>query len=244
MSGRLEAAVRRLFGEQGVGALEYFRRPELRSEWGGPFNGQPFRRHLFMAIIKQLRPVAIVETGTYRGITTDFMAQTKLPIFTVEGHPNKHGFARAKLWRQRNVKLLLDDSRSALRKLFDGPLNGLTSRRLFFYLDAHWNEDLPLAEELEIILPRCASPVIMIDDFQVPDDAGYGYDDYGPGNALTPDYIAPAVKAHGLRAFYPATRSADEGGERRGCVVLSKDIVDGEELASMPLLRAVGRRRL
>jgi len=240
MVDRLKAAVRRLVGEQGLGALEYFRRPDLGSEWGGPFNGQPFRRALFLSIVEQLKPVVIVETGTYRGVTTHFMAQTNLPIFTVEGNPRNHGFSRAKLWRQRNVTLLLQDSRSALRKLFDGPLSGLLSQRMFFYLDAHWYEDLPLADELQIILPRCASPVIMIDDFQVPDDAGYKYDDYGPGKALTPDYIAPAVKVHGLRVFYPATRSSDEGGMRRGCVVLTKDVAEAQTLTSMPLVRTAG----
>ena len=34
----------------------------------------------------------------------------------------------------------------------------------------------------------------MIDDFQVPDDPGYAYDDYGPGKALTPDLVDPACR--------------------------------------------------
>jgi predicted O-methyltransferase YrrM len=241
MVAPLKAAFRRLVGEQAAGAFDYLLKPGRGAEWGGPFNGQPFRRALFLAIVEQLRPVAVVETGTYCGVTTQFMAQTKLRVFTVESNARKHGFARTKLWRQRNVKLLLQDSRSALRDLLDGPLSGLTSSCLFFYLDAHWNEDLPLADELQIILRRCASPVIMIDDFQVPDDAGYGYDDYGPGKALTPVYIEPAITAHGARALYPATRSSDEGGARRGCVVLVKDVADGQTLASMPLLRAASR---
>ena len=29
----------------------------------------------------------------------------------------------------------------------------------------------------------------MIDDFQVPDDSGYGYDDYGSGATLSRDYL-------------------------------------------------------
>jgi hypothetical protein len=205
MVARLKAALRGLVGEQATGALDYLLKPGRGSDWGGPFNGQPFRRALFLAMVEQLRPLAIVETGTYRAVTTQFMARTKLPVFTVESDARMHGFARTKLWRQRNVKPLLQDSRSALRDLLDGPLSGLTSSCLFFYLDAHWNEDLPLADELQIILRRCASPVIMIDDFQVPDDAGCGFDDYGPGKALTPVYIAPAIKAHDARAFYPAT---------------------------------------
>jgi hypothetical protein len=31
--------------------------------------------------------------------------------------------------------------------------------------------------------------VAMIDDFRVPGDEGYAYDDYGPGKALTADYL-------------------------------------------------------
>jgi hypothetical protein len=233
----LKTAVRRLIGEQAMGTLDYLRFPNLGCEFGA-FNGQPARRQLFELIVERIKPAAVIETGTAFGATTQFMAQTKLPIFSVEEHPRRHGFARAKFRRQRNVMLFHQDSRSALRTLFDGALSGLTSRPLFFYLDAHWNEDLPLAEELEIILQRCSSSVIMLDDFQVPNDAGYRYDDYGPGKALTADYIAPAITAHGLCAFYPTTHSSDEGGARRGCVVLVKDIVHVQALASLPLLRA------
>jgi hypothetical protein len=237
MASLLKTTVRRIVGEQSMGMLDYWRWPET-SGWGGAFNGQPLRRDLFAAVIKQLCPIAIIETGTFLGETTQFMAQTKIPVFTIEFSPRNLGFARAKLWRYRNVKFFRHDSRVGLRTLFDGPLARLTSRPLFFYLDAHWNADLPLAEELEIILDCCSSPVIMIDDFQVPDDPGYGYDNYGVGKALTPEYIAPTVKAHDLRVLYPATRSCDEGGQRRGCVVVTKDKLHGEKLSSLPLLRA------
>jgi hypothetical protein len=95
-------------------------------------------------------------------------------------------------------------------------LQGSTIDALFFYLHAHWNDDLPLAGELDLVFSRCSAAVVMIED------SGYGYDDYGPGKALVEDYIAPAVRAHGLCAFYPATPSAEEGGGRRGCIVLAK----------------------
>ena len=64
----------------------------------------------------------------------------------------------------------------------------LADAALFFYLDAHWNEDLPLAEELDTIFCRSSNPVVMIEDFQVPDDPDYGYDDYGPRKSLNPEY--------------------------------------------------------
>lgn len=62
---------------------------------------------------------------------------------------------------------------------------------------------MPLAGELELVFSHCSAAVVMIDDFQVPFDAGYAYDDYGAGKALVPGYIAPAVSVYGLRAFYP-----------------------------------------
>jgi hypothetical protein len=146
------------------------------------------------------------------------MAQTGLPVFTIEAHPRNYGFARARFWRRRNIMLLHRDSRTALRTLFDGPLQPLSSCTLFFYLDAHWIEDLPLAEEIDIAFSRCPSAVVMVDDFQVPADPGYGYDDYGPGKALVSGYIRLAVLVHQLQAFYPSTPSAAEGGARRGCI--------------------------
>jgi hypothetical protein len=182
------------------------------------------------------------------------MSQTGLPVFTIELYPRHYGFARARFWRKRNIKLLHDDSRTGLRRLFDGPLQALAGHTLFFYLDAHghvFGDDLPLAEELDIVFRRCPSAVVMIDDFEVPSDAGYGYDDYGRGKALVSGYIRPAISAHQLRACYPSTPSfadypstpmaaeglAASGRLRRGCVVLAKEACHGPVLASIPLLR-------
>jgi hypothetical protein len=225
-----------------LGAIEYARYPDRAAAWGGAFNGQPFRQALFRALIQQLEPAAIVETGTYLGTTTEFMAETGLPLFTIEAHPRRYGFARARLWRRRNVTLLHDDSRAALRTLFEGPLRAFGNRCLFFYLDAHWNEDLPLAEELDIVFVRCPAAVVMVDDFRVPDDADYGYDDYGSGKALSDGYISATVAKLGLVAHYPAIPGSVESGHRRGCVVLSNTIIHTSELSSMPLLRTASSR--
>jgi hypothetical protein len=236
--------------QQTIGMIDYIRSPDRGAGWG-PFNGQTARQALFVDIIANTRPRAIVETGTFLGTTTELMSQTGLPVFTIELHPRNYGFARARFLRRRNVKLLHGDSRTGLRRLFDRLLQPLPGLTVFFYLDAHWNDDLPLAEEIDIIFTRCPMAVVMIDDFEVPSDAGYGYDDYGPGKALVSGYIRPAVSAHQLRAFYPSTPSvadypstpmaaeglAAPGRMRRGCVVLAKDACHGPVLASISLLR-------
>jgi hypothetical protein len=234
----VKALVHRTLGPQVVGMIDYVRAPSCGKVWGGPFNGQLSRQALFQEIIAKTQPHAIVETGTYFGTTTDLLAATGIPVYTIEADPYNFGFARARFWCRRNVRLLLGDSRETLRKLFAGPFSsGVWGSVLFFYLDAHWNDDLPLAEELDIVFSRCPSAIVMIDDFQVPFDAGYGYDNYGSEKALVAGYIAPAVSAHGLQTFYPSTYSGHESGARRGCVVVAKHRALVATLSSLSLLR-------
>jgi hypothetical protein len=234
----MKGIIRRLLGDTVIGMISYLSFPSRGAAWGGAFNGQIARQALFRDIIDSCQPCAIVETGTYLGTTTEFLADTGLPVYSIESDRRNYGFARARLWGRRNVSLFRGDSRKTLHKLIDGPLHVFaSSNSLFFYLDAHWNDDLPLAGELELVFSRCSAAVVMIDDFQVSFDAGYAYDDYGAGKALIPQYIAPFVSSYGLRAFYPSTPSATESGLRRGCIVLANHSALVLGLSSLPLLR-------
>jgi hypothetical protein len=237
MRSNLRAATKGLLGEKVLGGIDYFRFPERRQMLGAAFNGQRFRQRLFQDLIQKSQPASIIETGTFRGASTEFMSKTGLPIFSIERNPRYYGFCRARLWGHRNVTLWCGDSRSGLRALQIGPLRNLSNRPVFVYLDAHWNDDLPLAEELEIVFSGWPSAIAMVDDFQVHDDVGYGYDNYGPNKALTSAYIARAAEKHDLRSFYPSTPSQMESGARRGCVVVAKNSVHGTSLLSMSLLR-------
>jgi hypothetical protein len=217
------------------GALDYLRGRGR----GRAFNGQQARVALFENIVAECSPVAIVETGTYIGTTTERLAATQIPIYSVENNPRAYGFARNRLWRRRNVHLKRGDSRAALRAWLNGPLHNYSGGHLLFYLDAHWwGSDLPLNEEIDIIFSHCSKAIVMIDDFSVPFDDGYSYDDYGDGKVLAPAYIEPAVRSFQLRAFYPSTPSAKETGARRGCVVLVREASLIRIMESLPLLRA------
>jgi predicted O-methyltransferase YrrM len=204
--------------------------------WGGPFNGQARRCLLFAALVELLRPAAIVETGSYLGTTTEWMAAFQVPVFTCESSEENFGFARARLSAIRNVTVTLGDSRDFLRSLLKGPLLDARQEAVIFYLDAHWNADLPLAEEVDLIFSSSQKAVVLIDDFEVPGDSGYGFDTYGPDLTLSASYISAAVQEHRLTTFYPSTPSSSETGMRRGCVVLSKDSELGEMLRAVPLL--------
>jgi hypothetical protein len=139
-------------------------------------------------------------------------------VYTVEAFPRYYHFARRRFRNQADIHLGFGDSRAFLERLARDPV--LRGKRLFFYLDAHWYDDLPLRSEVELIAATWEQPVVMIDDFAVPGDDGYGFDDYGTGKRLSLEYL-PRLDQLGWEAFFPTTQSAQETGWRRGCVVLS-----------------------
>jgi len=210
---------------------------EMQNSWGGPFNGQPMRRQIFLDILARIAPACIFETGTYRGATTAFMASaTEAPILSCEAHIDSFHFARRRLQQQTNVSLFHMDSRAFLQTYV--PLHHVGDQISFFYLDAHWSEDLPLLDELSLVIEQAPRSVVMIDDFQVVDDPGYSFDDYGPGKRLCLDYLAP-LERHAPRRFYPGP-SANEGGHRRGCLVLTVDPLLADRLGAIGDLRPIG----
>jgi zinc-finger of transposase IS204/IS1001/IS1096/IS1165 len=234
MKGILKAILTATIGETRFGGLEYRVRKSLRAGFGGPLNGSPIRRQAFEGLLKTARINAIVETGTYRGTTTEYMADTGLPVYTVEAIPRFFGFASARLKNRANVHLILGDSRSFLTKLAGDP--AMPKSEVFFYLDAHWYKDLPLRDEVTLIFGRWTNAIVMIDDFCVPHDIGYNYDDYGNGLALCLAYLGPVADL-GVRAFFPAAPSTEEVGPKRGWVVLAKDSQAVDNLRGIPQIR-------
>ena len=235
----LRKLIRSLLSEKFLGRLDYYLSPELRNTWGGPFNGQQYRVKIFLDLVNAIKVDFIVETGTFKGATTQFMANVvDLPVYSVESVRRNFGFATQRLHKFKNVNLICDDCRSFLKRLSHQP--GLKGKTVLFYLDAHWNQDLPLAQELVLILAHWDRAIIAVDDFQVEDDAGYGFDDYGDGNALTLDYLQ-RHKISGFEVFYPAIHSDSESGAKRGLVVLVRHSELIEQLKMLPTLRIYNR---
>jgi hypothetical protein len=191
----------------------------IRPQVNPPFNGQQRRAEMFRQVIAAVDLRAIVETGTYRATTTSFFREsTKLPIYTVEMHPRFHRFSTLRLRGAENIHCFLGDSRQFLQKVQADAT--FPKSRVLFYLDAHWNADLPLREEVAFIGEHFADSVILIDDFQVPDDPGYRFDDYGEGKRLCLEYLQLGDKS-GFEVFWPTAKASEETGSRRGCVVLA-----------------------
>ena len=206
--------------------LEYHFDSAAGTEFGGPFNGQEGRQRIFNDLVNAFRFNAVVETGTFRGTTTAFIAENiDAPIYTVELDPRMYYFAGLRLRGHTNVTVKCGDSRSFLKGLIADET--VPKSNVFFYLDAHWNEDLPLYEEVSIIAENWTDAVVMIDDFEVPGDSGYEFDDYGEGRKLCLEYLGPESNAN-WSVFFPSRHSSDENGFRRGCVVLGSRSIEND----------------
>jgi hypothetical protein len=190
------------------------------TEYGGAFNSQRERQTIFHEIVRAYPPSAILETGSFRGVTTEFMAKLELaPIYSCEAIESNHCFSQIRLRGYPKVKLSLLDSRTFLKNMIAG--QNLRRSKIFAYLDAHWENDLPLHDEVRLIADGLDDYVIMVDDFDVPGDAGYTFDDYGPGKKLTLSYLQDLVLSRRLTVYFPSAHSSAESGAKRGSVILA-----------------------
>ncbi len=219
-----------------AGAIDLLR-PALARGFGGPFNGQERRIEAVREIFDRIQFRAILETGTYRATTTTFFRQVSdAPIATIEADSRYYHYSRLRLLGQR-ITVVRGDSASALRWL--GQREPWKKNPAFFYLDAHWLEALPLQEELDAVAEHWRDFVVVIDDFRVPGDAGYGYDDYGPGRVLDTTILAP-LAGRSMTVYWPSALSTRETGARRGWVVIASQGKMDDALQSVQAIRRAG----
>ena len=227
--------LKKIVGQEFLGFCDYLVFPKYKKSWGGPFNGQKFRQKMFLQIINCFDISLIVETGTFRGTTTEFMSNnSSAKVISVESNKRIYGYSKIRFLFNNKIDLKYNDSRKFLSEVLDD--TNLWSQYIFFYLDAHWENDLPLIGELEIIFGRCQYPIIMIDDFKVPDDNGYQYDDYGDGKVLSLELIEQLNRSN-IHSFFPSLGSSGESGLRKGAVVLTNSDEIKNKLLKLDSLR-------
>lgn len=212
--------------------------PTYQPGGDGSFNGLAGRRRIFEELLRRYRFSCIIETGTHVGETTGYMSVTsKLPVYSSEINPNIFELAKMRLKSLPGIHLYRSDSREFIKELGGNP--EMVQNEVFFYLDAHWEKDCPLVEEIEQIASRWGNFVIMIDDFQVPGDDGYGYDRFSAFQKMNMSLIRSTMRKHRLRAFFPSIPSAEESGQPnpRGFVILTRDNEYADSLESIPLLK-------
>jgi len=205
---------------------------------GVGLNGSTTRKKIFDELRKKYDFSGIIETGTYLGDTSGYLAETSgLPVYSSEINRILHSLAKMRLKDMKNVCLIHSDSRKFIEEISRDP--EIVRKECFFYLDAHWGKDCPLVEEISLIASCWEKFVMMIDDFQVPGDDGYGYDRYGAFKKLNISLIRRSMKKHDLGAYFPAVSSEEEGvlSKPRGFVILMRNDEYANPIKTISLLK-------
>lgn len=211
----------------------------IRSVMTGPFNGQRGRVEIVTAMFAAVPFATIIETGTFRGLTTMFLREiSRAPIATIEVNPGYFDYSRRRLRALEGVSPFLGHSPAVLEQLRRE--SAWQAEPVFFYLDAHWLDDLPLVDELRVVSRGWSDFAAVIDDFRVDGDAGYFYDEYGPGKTLALPLLGGPGDLADLHAFWPQLPSRNETGARRGCIVLASPGRVVDALQTIPYLRGAG----
>lgn len=194
-----------------TGAIRRFR------DSNPPLNGQQRRRECLDAVVRAFEPDEIVETGTFLGSTSKYLARRyRLPVHTIE--LNGYFFLYSKL-RLLAVPRVHGHLGTSMRLLERRARAGGADRPTLFYLDAHWYDANPLRDEVRFILERWRNAVLVVDDVRIDDDAGYGYD-RDRGDPVSLAYLRlPRDRLD--HAFYPAAASQEETGSPMGCVFVA-----------------------
>jgi len=174
------------------------------------FHGDPQYQAMMGALLACPGVSAFVETGTFLGRSTAFAAgaNPEVPVFTAEISAEYFDLARRRLQAFPNVSQYHMHSADFMRLLVaeekavgDFPV---------FFLDAHWYDDWPLVRELELIRNHCPRAIVVIDDFQVPGQPQFPYDNYGREKVCGLDAVAGHLpdSAHHHNLFPRYSRDA------------------------------------
>lgn len=140
------------------------------SDGGGPFGFDIAVACQVDHLVRTGELDGIVETGSFVGDTLEYLGRRypDLPVVGIEIDAGYAEVARRRTSGLGNVDVRVGTSAELLPEVVSG------LERPFVYLDAHWNDDWPLAAELGAL----TAGVVAVDDVDI-DHPRFGYDQYG-----------------------------------------------------------------
>lgn len=184
-----------------------------------PFNGDTFICEEFLKL-KQIHSITTaIETGSCLYSTTKWLGENFDKVLTVEVNKEFADHGSEKIKHLLNVGAFIDDSVLFLHKtLPDIP----TDESVILFLDAHWNDNCPLLQELSAInlLNTKKPPVIAIHDFYT-GNPELGFDSYG-GQPFVWDWISPYIQVleNKFGCYYHHFFNTQATGAKRGIVYI------------------------
>jgi cephalosporin hydroxylase len=190
-------------------------------------------------ICREFSPHVGIETGTYLGSSTPYLAaMVSEAMHTIEIDPAAGALANERFKRnhpQSKIYLRMGDSVSEIVKILENV--DPKSKRVIAYLDAHWYEAVPTTKEIEALINWGGSWIAIIDDFRVDSDPLYKFDVYG-SIEIGPS-ILPATS--GISLYVTNQPAFKETGRRKGTGYVCK-LEDESVLASLSELVKVLRK--
>lgn len=116
-----------------------------------------------------------VETGTYRGETSEFLSKISQFVFTIEPSEKYFEYSKEALSKVTNLKILNGTSEEYLNEILSEIDEGSI---VSFWLDGHWSgedtfkgdNDTPIENELDTIakyLKKFSKITVLVDDFRL-----------------------------------------------------------------------------
>lgn len=184
-------------------------------------NGQKYRKKIIDNILTNIEFDIVIETGTEYGFTTKFFSNYSKKIVSIEKSKTNFLLAKRNLQNEENIQLILNDSKNIGKILEDEKISISKDNSIFFYLDAHSDDDYPLLDEIKYIFEKYQNYIILIDDFQVPNDENYGYDSF-KGKKLNIEFIKKLFSGDEY-IFFPKISGKKETGRIRGYSIITKN---------------------
>jgi predicted O-methyltransferase YrrM len=203
-----------------------------------PFNGQNSRYRQIVLISEFFKPTVAIETGTYLGTSTPALAKLvsrqAYTIEFVEGFAEKSKKRFNSKFNSLNITLLQGDSALLMKGILDKldpDADGVLA-----YLDAHWQKEIPTRNELTALASWGGNWVAIIDDFKVPGDPSYGYDQYGE---IAVD-LTLIPNSQDIQVLVPKLTAETETGAKKGTAYVFGSIYKNIELVNeFPDLRKI-----
>lgn len=213
MLGRIRDAWKsRRHGREETQTLQGFL--ELEANCRAGFHGDQYLLDLADLFLQESS--AFVETGTYAGTTALYVNERYgVPVYSCEADEFTFEFASRRCLRRSGVHMFRQLSPQFLYDLI-AQHPELTEQKVVYWLDAHgggfrW----PLRDEVRFLTESLRAGFIMIDDFQIPGQPQFGYDQYKKQvcnleyirsslaskeyHFITPTYQERTAPVHGLR---------------------------------------------
>ena len=185
-----------------------------------PFNGDYYISDEFLNLKYKFNLNVAIETGSCLYSTTIWLAEHFNRVYTVEINYEFAKYGQHKLCLYNNVYYKIDRSQIFLNDILKNKIT--YEDNCIFFLDAHWNYNCPLLEELNEIcnIKSKTPPIITIHDFKT-DNLNHGYDCYNE-KCFDLNYIKTSIESieSKLQCKYSYYYNSMSTGANRGIIYL------------------------